>query len=341
MITDPIKLTQKLINIESVSGNETQLGHFIFEYLNSLGYKPKRQKVTKNTFNVLLSGKSDIQVNGHMDTVPIGSNWNYRQGQIINGKIYGRGACDIKASIASVLAAIAKHPCEVNLSFVVEEESTFRGVKKLRPKKYVIELEPTENRIIYCHKGQLHLKVAATGKAAHASVPDVGDNAILKLHNAISKINKQKLKARHPILGIPTINIGTIHGGVSSNIVPDTAEMHIDRRVLPNENIFKVAKEYKMLLSPLKIEIVGLFNAAEFPKNSKIIKIMQHILTKQKMNAKPGGVLFTTQLGAMKNIQGLVFGPGSVKQAHQINEFVRISEVNKAHSAFCDLFNHI
>ena len=338
MITDPIKLTQKLIRIESVSGNEHELGDFVFDYLQSAGFKPRRQKVTSLTSNILVQGKNDIQIDGHMDTVPTGKNWKYGQGQIANGKVYGRGACDIKASIATVLSAIAKYPCEVSLSFVVEEENTFRGIKKLAPKKYVIELEPTENRIIYCHKGQLRLKLEAAGKAAHASVPEQGDNAIYKLNDAIKKIINHKFKARHPILGKPTFNIGKVEGGVASNIVPDYAVAYVDRRVLPNENSGDIVETYKELLKPLNVTVDGYFPAAEFPKNSKIIKIMQNILAKYNMNPNPTGVLFTTQLGVMKNVEGLVFGPGSVKQAHQTDEFVELSQLKKAHSVFCELF---
>jgi len=339
MITDPVKLTQKLVRIESESGNEKELGNFIFKYLKSCGYSPKKQKVTKNTFNVVLKGKSNIQINGHLDTVSLGTGWKHRQGQVRKGRLYGRGSCDIKASIAAVLTAIAKRPCDVNLSFVVEEESTFRGVNKIRPKKYVIELEPTENQIVYCHKGQLRLKVLAKGKAAHASVPHEGDNAILKLNEGINKLLKSRFSVRHNILGTPTLNIGSVQGGTTSNIVPDNAVMHIDRRVLPNEDIQSVVNYYKKLLSPLKVEVCGLFKAAELPKNSKIIKLMQRIVKKHKLNPKPGGVLFTTHLGAMKNVEGLVFGPGSVKQAHQINEFVSVKQLRQAHDVFCDLFN--
>lgn len=123
------------------------------------------------------------------------------QGEITNGKLYGRGACDIRASIGSVLAALAANPsAKINLSFVVGEEDTFIGVKHLRTKRYVVELEPTENRLIYCHKGQLRLKVTAYGKAAHASVPEQGENSILKLNEAITKIMESELSARHEFL---------------------------------------------------------------------------------------------------------------------------------------------
>lgn len=342
MIKDPIDLTKKLIKIESVSGNEKELGIFIHDYLRSLGFKPRFQKITNNRSNVIIDGNSDIQINGHLDTVAIGDEWKHKQGEVSNGKLYGRGACDIKSSIGSVLAALAKNPTDkINLSFVVGEEDTFIGVKQLKPKKYVIELEPTENRLIYCHKGQLRLKVTAYGKAAHASVPEQGENAILKLNEAITKISSSKFSANHNILGKPTINIGKINGGTASNIVPDKAEMMIDRRVLPNEDISKVVKFYQNLLKSLSVEVDGLFKPAEFDNNSYIIQKMQKILKKFNMNTNPTGVLFTTQLGEMKNVQGVVFGPGSVKQAHKIDEFVQINEVEMAYNIFCELFKSL
>ena len=134
-LTNPISLAKKLVSINSVSGNEREVAYYIYDYLKSLGLKPELQNLNKNQSNVFCIGKGNLIVNGHIDTVPFGDkeNWNYNPlGQLSKTKLYGRGTCDTKGSIASFLSALAKNPSsQMSCSFTVNEEDTFAGVKAL------------------------------------------------------------------------------------------------------------------------------------------------------------------------------------------------------------------
>ncbi len=135
VIEDPVLLAKKLVSIDSVTGNEHKIAQYINDYLSALDLKPQFQNVGKNRENVFLKGRGNLLINGHTDIVPIGDKklWHHDPfGEIIKNKLYGRGSCDTKGSIACVLSALAKNATkEISCSFCVDEEEFFVGIKSL------------------------------------------------------------------------------------------------------------------------------------------------------------------------------------------------------------------
>ncbi|MEA2038163.1 MAG: ArgE/DapE family deacylase [Nanoarchaeota archaeon] len=356
VIENPVNLAKKLISIPSITGEESKVANYIFDYLRSIGLKPEFQKIAKNRNNIIVKGKDNLLITGHMDTVSFGGKWNYDPlGELTKTKLYGRGTCDTKGSIACILSALAKNPNKnISLSFTVDEEENFMGINslmklrnnKLKNIKYCIDLEPTGLRIVTAHKGQIRFNVSAKGKAAHSSVPQKGDNAILKLTNVIPRIKSYSKKLnskKHQLVGNPTTNIGVISGGSSYSTVPNYAEMLVDRRVIPGEDVKKVVTEFRRMLRPVKTSTTQQHKPVDLNQNSPIIKQMQSIIKKHKINPKPIGVKFTTQFSIMayNKIQGFVFGVGNVNQAHKIDEYVFLKDVIKCHNIFSELVSTI
>ena len=355
-----IELAKSLVSIDSncIEGKEAVVGQLIFDYLKDIGLTPEKQfyDEKKNRFNVLVFGSNEanLMINGHLDTVPINDpkNWKYDPfGEIVDGKLYGRGACDTKGNIACLLAAM-KENSNGNVAYIfnVEEELTLGGIKKvlelrktrLKNIKYSISLEPTDGKIMAGNKGQYAFEVTAHGKTAHASSPNLGENAIYKISRAALKIegyNKKINRIKHTLFGHATANVGVIEGGNAHNIVPDSAKIKVDRRVLPNEDPEKVEKEFKELVAPLEWRFINRIEACETPIGSKIVKEMQFVLKEFNMDNKAYGFTATSELSEIRKhgIEGIVFGTAQLGQAHKPDEFITLEELKNGERIFGSL----
>ncbi|MEK6973474.1 MAG: M20 family metallopeptidase [archaeon] len=354
-----VKLAKDLVSIRSDTPNnfEGNVGEYIFNYLKDIGIKSEKQifDKEKNRFNVIVceSQNASLLVNGHMDTVPAGQGWKYNQfGEIVDGKVYGRGSSDTKGNIACVLAAMKEHFNE-NIAYVfnVEEENSLEGIKKVmelresrfKNVKYSISLEPTNGKIMIGNKGQYTLEVIAEGKAAHASVPEKGENAIYRLAKIVGKLekyNKELSKRKYDLFGKASTNVGIIQGGNAVNSVPDFARIEVDRRVLPNENPKEVEKEFRALTAPFKTNFIKRTEACETEKNAKIVKEMQAILQKLNMDPALEGFRATSECSeiSLRGIQGIIFGTGELSQAHVANEYITLKELEQGRKVFSELF---
>jgi len=236
----------------------------------------------------------------------------------------------------------------MSICFTVGEENTFAGIKafmNMRDErfgyiKYCINLEPTELKIIHAHKGQIHLVVRAHGKAAHASSPAEGDNAILKLNTAINNLNKyadELAGFKHDLLGRPAMNIGVIKGGTASNIVPDFAEMEVDVRILPGQDKDKIVEEIRGAVAPSEVIVNHIYAPVELPSSSPFVENFRKILDEEGIDSVPGIGGYTTEFSELISggIQGFIFGAGSIKQAHKIDEYVRVEELERLYKVLC------
>ena len=355
-----VELAKELVSRDSncVEGKEGNVAQFIFNYLKDLGLKPVKQfyDEKKNRFNVLVFGSNEtnLMINGHLDTVPINDPKNWQRnpfGEIANGKLYGRGACDTKGNIACLLASMSEYFNE-NLVYVfnVEEEITLGGIErvlelrksKLKNITYSLSLEPTDGKIMAGNKGQYAFEVIARGKTAHASQPYLGENAIYKIAQAtlrIQEYNKKINKITHPLFGHATASVGIIDGGTASNVVPDLASINVDRRILPNENSGKVEKELRELVSPLETKFINRIEACETPLGSKIVKEMQLVLKDLNMDNKAYGFTATSELSEIRShgIEGIIFGTAQLAQAHKPDEFITLEELKRGTEIFSAL----
>ncbi len=225
-LMDVFALTRKLIDIESTTGMEAAVGVALAGELTQLGYNVERMPVEGDRVNIWATHPGHPQpalaLSTHMDTVP-----PFIPSSETADRIYGRGSCDAKGIIVAQIAAAEKLKAEgihVGLLFLVGEERDSQGAQTAnqqpRGVKYLINGEPTENRLALASKGTLRVELVARGRMAHSAYPELGESAIEKLLDALHEIRKLKLP-ENPKAGPCTLNIGQIEGGRAPNVIPD------------------------------------------------------------------------------------------------------------------------
>ena len=235
----PFEMTRALIDMESITENEKQVGEYLLHYLSGLAAgsdgKAEAMPVTPERFNVYAEwGRPVVVLSTHMDTVP-----PFIESREDDDHIYGRGACDAKGIIAAMIAAAEKliesGTRNFGLLFVVGEERNSAGAevasRSPRGSRYLINGEPTESKVALGSKGILRYEIVATGKMAHSAYPELGESAIEKLLDALDAIRRMPLP-EDPVLGRTTVNIGTISGGRAPNIMPDAAKAELAIRIV-------------------------------------------------------------------------------------------------------------
>lgn len=237
------ELARQLIEIESITENEMAVAYYLRDYLTQLKYEVKLQEAAPHRFNVVASaGKPELVFSTHIDTVP-----PYIPFREDEEYLYGRGACDAKGIVAAQIEAAEKLRAQgqtrLGLLFVVGEERNSAGalVANQNPpgSRFIIDGEPTENRLAVGSKGSLRAEILTRGRAAHSAYPHMGESAILKLLDLLQEIRGMSLPS-DSILGQSTCNIGILSGGVKANIIPDNARAEIMfRSVEPIDNLKK------------------------------------------------------------------------------------------------------
>jgi acetylornithine deacetylase len=322
---DIVALTRQLVDIESISGNEGQVGHFLQQELRRLGYNVQRMIAEGERANVFATAPQQPQptvvFSTHMDTVPpfIASSEDERC-------IYGRGSCDAKGIIAAQIAAaelLRKENIYVGLLFLVGEERDSLGAKVANQQpnscNFLINGEPTDNRVATASKGALRVELTATGRMAHSAYPELGESAIDKLVEALHRLRAMKLPS-DPEVGPCTLNIGTINGGRAPNVIPDKAHALLLYRLIgPSENLREEI-----------VQALGNLAKIEFTLEIPFIRL-------RKFENLPTMVAaFTTDIPALSNWgQPLLVGPGSIHVAHTPNEYVNKKELQEAAGLYC------
>jgi acetylornithine deacetylase/succinyl-diaminopimelate desuccinylase family protein len=264
-------------------------------------------------------------------------------------RLYGRGACDTKGSVAamfSALCAVARDqpPAETEIIFagLVDEESGQAGSRKLAAERFKADLavvgEPTRLKVVTAHKGVLWLRLATTGKAAHGARPELGRNAVhamARIVDALETIYAGQLRRRqHPLLGQPTVNVGAINGGSQPNIVPSRCTISIDRRTLPGEHDATVCKEIKALLKSkgLSASFESLQGGPCLPlETSATLPLVSQFMSVARQRTPVGVDYFSdAAILAAGGIPSVLFGPGDIAQAHTPDEWISITSLEKA-----------
>ncbi len=357
---DLFDLTTRLIQIptENPPGNEKKACLFLKPILSKMGFSVKVLLSPKGRWNIVAEkrwgkGGRRLIFNGHLDVVPAGdpAQWKFPpfQGKLRSGRIYGRGASDMKGGIASFLHAISvivrsKIPLDrgaVILHLVSDEESHghqgmgFLARNKAIPGDAVLVGEPTDLAPLVAEKGALWLRISTAGKAAHGSRPHLGINAIEKMKKVIDRLNSIPMEKEHPLLGKPTFNIGRIYGGTKINIVPDRCEIEVDRRVLPGEEKERILEEIKDSLDSLqsqdptfqyRMEEIDFAEPAEIDPEEEIVRMSQEVIGEVR-GERPkikGGAGFTDARFYINRYRmpTLLLGPGENSLAHTANESV-------------------
>lgn len=314
-------LTRKLIDIPSVTGDEANVGKFLADYLESLGYQVERQLVADGRFNVIATTRDTPRVvlSTHMDTVP-----PYIESSEDEEKIHGRGACDAKGIIAAQIVAAERLRAEgvqgIGLLFTVDEETGSAGARVANTGKragqthYMINGEPTDNKLAIATKGSLRFVLTTEGRAAHSAYPEHGESAIEKLLDVLQDVRSVKWPV-DAVLGNTTCNIGVIGGGTRPNVVPASASAELQMRLVSNVSEIKTTLEQTVA------------NRARIEYLSENEPVHLHVVS----GIEQCVVRFTTDIPYLSNWgTALLLGPGSIFTAHTAHEFVPKVQLGEA-----------
>ena len=366
------QLTSDMVRIDSINPGpageavpgprEADISRFVLDWLRDRGLQAERREFLPGRLNVIAvvpgAGPRRLLMDAHTDTVPVEAmEIEPLSGEVRDGKVFGRGACDDKGTLAAMMVALASlveegvtPPATVELLASGDEEGGFRGIcdwvaQGGRADGAVVG-EASELRLIAAAKGALRCKVRTHGKAVHTSVPELGVNAVVHMARVICAIEdrlKPRLAAReHPLLGTPRLTVAMVHGGRRANIVPDECEIDLDRRVLPGETRESVLAEIDATLAEVaaadpavrveRAEPYSFVVAPECPLDDPLLLTAARALEAEGLSGEPHGVPYTTHASVLAEagIPCITIGPGSIDQAHSPNEWVEISQLEAA-----------
>ena len=318
--TDVFALTRRLVDIESITGNEGPVGDCLCAELQRLGYAARKMPVEGARQNVYATWPGQehpvVVFSTHMDVVP-----PFIPSSERSERIYGRGSCDAKGIIAAQIAASEKLRAGgiyVGLLFVVGEERDSLGAKVANEQspgsKFLINGEPTENHIATASKGALRVELSATGKMAHSAYPELGESAINKLLTALERLRAMELPV-NPEIGPTTLNIGVIEGGRAPNVIPDAARAQL---------LYRLVGPSADLRQRITASVEG-YARAEFVLEIPFQKL-------RTFDGIPTMVAkFTTDIPRLSNWgEPLLIGPGSIHVAHTDGEYIEKSQLLEA-----------
>jgi acetylornithine deacetylase len=327
MSIDVVALTRNLVDIESITGNEGSVGHFLVKELSGFDYDVQHTPVEAERANVYATSTQnpnpEIVFSTHMDTVP-----PYIPSSEDESRIYGRGSCDAKGIIAAQIAAAERLKAEgiyVGLLFLVGEERDSLGAKVANRQanscKYLINGEPTENRIALASKGALRVEIIASGRMAHSAYPELGESAIDKLVEALRRLRAMKLPS-DPDIGPCTMNVGVIEGGRAPNVIPDKARAQL---------LYRLVGPAAALRNEI-VTTVGDLARVDFTLEIPFVRL-------RSFQGVPTMVAaFTTDVPALTNWgQPLLLGPGSIHVAHTEGEYVEKKQLEDAVELYCSI----
>jgi len=313
-----VRLTRDLIDIDSTTGREAEAGEFISRTLELLGFDVSRQPLGDGRFNVLAGMEQPaVVLSTHFDCVP-----PFFPSREETGRVYGRGSCDAKGTLVAQIAAAQRirdsGERRVGLLFVVGEERGSDGARLAntapRGSQFLINGEPTDNRLGAATRGVYRAKLRASGRAAHTSRPELGESAIDKLVDAIMALRGGRWPAADD-LGRTFYTVGLISGGVAPNVVPASAEAELMFRTVGDHAPIRreieartgglVAVEDVLVVPPVRLKTLDGFDSEVFS--------------------------FTTDIPFLDRWgTPLLLGPGSVTVAHTDDEHVAVAELVRA-----------
>jgi acetylornithine deacetylase len=331
---DVFSLTRELIDIESITGNERALGERLCALLQPMvdrhGGRLERMPVEAGRFNVLAHwGDPVATLSTHQDTVP-----PFFSSRDDGESIWGRGACDVKGIMASMICAAERVLAEgvrgLALLFVVGEERNSAGAyaaaKQPRGSRFLVNGEPTENRLALGSKGALRYEIVAAGRMAHSAYPELGESAIEKLLETLAAMRRIALPF-DPLLGPSTMNIGVISGGRAPNIIPDEAKAEVMIRLVDGGESTRAA---------MRAAAAGRAEANE-------ILAIPAVRLKPLDGFETTVVAYTTDIPAFGGAWGepLLIGPGSIHVAHTAEERVPKRQLAEAVDLYASIVRRL
>jgi acetylornithine deacetylase len=331
-----IELTRALVDIESITGNEYAVGAFVEDFVSKLAAhtngRIERMEVEKDRFNVFASwGVPLVVLSTHMDTVP-----PFFPSREDEEFVWGRGSCDAKGIAAAMIGAAEKLLFEgatnFGLLFVVGEERNSTGAlaaaRSPRGSRYLINGEPTENKLAIASKGALRLEIHARGRMAHSAYPELGESAIDALLDALERIRRIPLP-QDSVLGPTTLNIGTISGGRAPNVIADAAQAEILVRLTGDAAIVRDA-------------ISAAINGHGRTELKEVLAVP--VIHFERVDGLPTTIVsYTTDVPALCPAWGkpLMLGPGSILVAHTTEERISKRELVEAVQIYANMVRQL
>jgi acetylornithine deacetylase len=322
---DLFSFTRQLVDIQSITGNENRVGEFLGSELQQQGYVVEKMPVEGTRFNLWATPapqpRPAIVFSTHMDTVP-----PFISSSEDSERIWGRGSCDAKGIIAAQIAAarhLADEGIHVGLLFLVGEEKDSQGAQianqQPRGARFLVNGEPTENRLALASKGTLRVELTARGRMAHSAYPELGESAIDKLLIALTRLRAMPLPS-DPQVGPCTLNIGMIEGGRAPNVIPDFARAQL---------------LYRLIAPTDELRRQILAAAGDFAEVTFALEIP--FLRLRTLDGLPTMIAaFTTDIPALSRWgEPLLIGPGSIHVAHTEREHIEKSQLMAAVDLYC------
>jgi succinyl-diaminopimelate desuccinylase len=355
-----VEMTQALVRMNTINtpGDESSCTRYLAELLEPHGFTCTLTELSPGRASLIASlgdpGKGlPLAFTGHVDVVPLGdAPWTQAPfgGEIVNGKLYGRGSSDMKAGVAAFVCAALDcseqiaGTAGITLIITAGEETGCEGAFHmasqpglLKPAGALLVAEPSYNNPLAGHKGALWLKAKAKGITAHGSMPQHGDNAVYKIARAALSLQAFDFHCpAHPQMGRPTLNVGLISGGLNVNSVPDAAELTIDIRSVAGQSHAAVQQAVQQAVGDeITLEImIDLPPVYTSPESAWVQRVMQLCDSTQT----PGTVTYFTDAAALLaplgNPPTLILGPGETHLAHQTDEYCEVSRIEEAYDLY-------
>lgn len=359
-------LLESLVRIDSVNpsldsagGGEKAMGGFIAEFCRDRNLEFKFQDVEGERKNILAwvpgSGDEKLLFVAHMDTVPV-KGWKRDpfEPMTVGNKLYGRGACDTKASLVAMLLALDSIKRErpratIVVAGSVDEEFQKKGARalgELRPLfSGAVVGEPTDLEVVVAHKGSVRWQIETIGRAAHSSVPENGQNAIMAMAEtvlALQKLGDELRTQATPLTGAPSLTVSMIEGGTDICTVPPRCVISVDRRLVPGESAAGALQQVEgvlkaVMLKTPDIRVRSILPAAEDPPVSGVVStplasVVHDACAQFAGTGEFRGVPYGTDASRLwaAGIPCIIVGPGSIEQAHTVDEFVDLPQLDKA-----------
>lgn len=362
---DPIAMTRVLVATPSVNpvlapggAGERAVAEVAARWLNEWGFAVVTTEVAPGRWNVVgsLEGQGPtLLLNGHLDTVGVDGmvDDDPYSGELRDGRVLGRGSCDMKAGVAALLAAahrLSLVPARPGLvvALTADEEHASLGMAHLVESGVQADLavvcEPTSLAVMPAHKGFVWLKAHFRGRAAHGSRPELGIDAIRHAAaylGALSAYEAELLsRPRHPLLDFGSFHAGTIHGGSAESVYPDACELLLERRTMPGERPSDVVEEFRRVLDGLSTELPELKATLEMtlerpgtevPLDSPLVEGLLSACSRLGIESRVEGMTAWVDAAFLNEagIPAVCFGPGDIAQAHTEDEWVEAAQIDR------------
>jgi succinyl-diaminopimelate desuccinylase len=356
---DAIALTRDLLRFDTINppGQERDCAHMAAGLLKDAGFSIEFHEYEPGRTSVIARAggndkKPPLCMTGHLDVVPLGTRkWSKDPfaGETDGDKLYGRGSSDMKAGIAAMLISAVSFSNKLNntpgivLVLTAAEEGGCVGSRHLAalPKLMgkagaIVVGEPTSNYPMVGHKGSIKFHAAFKGVSAHGSMPQLGVNAIYKAAKAIQKLEEFQFGVpEHPVMGLPTMNVGTVEGGSGVNLVPDLAKIGVDIRTVPGTNHEELLSRLKELLPEAEMQIFADSQSVWTEPNEawmqRVFEICKPILKEQPVARTAP---YMTDAANLRKVYAgaptVVLGPGEASMAHQTDEYCNMERIRQS-----------